>query len=135
MLNRFAMTNASTLDSSEAGERLNLGMLASPLFPQERDTSANPFGIYHSNGESFATLAYRHRAIDSEKSKQQKIKSRLRCCASFSFRKKKRHCLNTNIPNFFKRKADQAVRGEDTARTRLSEAQSELDRQEFLDAL
>ena len=81
VLNRLAMTNASTLDSSEAGERLNLGMLASPLFPQERETSANPFGIYHSNAEISATLAHLHRETDCEKSKQQNIKSRLRCCA------------------------------------------------------
>ena len=46
-------------------------------------------GIYHSNGESSATPAYLHRETDSEKSKQQKIKSRLRCCAWFSFTKTK----------------------------------------------
>ena len=34
---------ATTLDASEAGERSDLGWLASPLFPRERETSA-----YHS---------------------------------------------------------------------------------------
>ena len=43
---------ATTLVASEAGERSDLGRLASPLILQERETSANPFGIYHSNGES-----------------------------------------------------------------------------------
>ena len=43
---------ATTLDASEAGERSDLGRLASPLFPQDRETSANPLGIYHSNRES-----------------------------------------------------------------------------------
>ena len=42
---------ATTLDASEAGERSDLGWLASPLFPRERETSANPFGMYHSNTE------------------------------------------------------------------------------------
>ena len=75
---------ATTLDASEAGERSDLGWLASPLFPRERETSANPFGMYHSNTEGseapFFSLAYWHRAIDSEKSHQKKVHSGLRCC-------------------------------------------------------
>ena len=43
---------ATTLVASEAGERSDLGRLASPLILQERETSANPFGIDHSKRES-----------------------------------------------------------------------------------
>ena len=42
---------------SEVDERSNLGMLASPVLTQEREreTSASPFIMYRSDGESFET--------------------------------------------------------------------------------
>ena len=43
---------AATLVASETGERSDLGRLASPLILQERETSANPLGIYLSSTES-----------------------------------------------------------------------------------
>ena len=43
---------ATTLVASETVERSDLERLASPLILQERETSANPFGIYRSNTES-----------------------------------------------------------------------------------
>ena len=40
----------TTLDASAVGDRTDVGRLASPLFPQEREVSANPFDapFFHS---------------------------------------------------------------------------------------
>ena len=46
---------ASTPAVSETSERVDLGMLASPLLSQETETSANPSRICHSNRESSET--------------------------------------------------------------------------------
>ena len=62
---------ATSLVVSEAGERSDVGRLASPLILQERETSANEFGIYHPNTEKFKSIllshACLHRETDSEK--------------------------------------------------------------------
>ena len=72
---------ATTPAGSEVGERSDLGMMASPLLSQERETSANPFGICHSDGES-SEKSFSHFRPGTgkpigEMSKQKKIKSRL----------------------------------------------------------
>ena len=73
---------------SEVGERSDLGMLASPLL----STSAKPFEIYHSNGESSEKSFSHYRSGTErpigERSKQKKIKSRLECFGRASFREK-----------------------------------------------
>ena len=80
----------------------------------------------------------------------QKIKSRLKCCAKASFRKRKILSVHRDIRNVLEMRADQAVRGERVAQSKLSdaeyhtsasggkkrnyllsEARSELDQQEF----
>ena len=43
---------ATALDASEAGDRSDVGRLASPLFPQEREVSANTFGASFSHSHS-----------------------------------------------------------------------------------
>ena len=57
---------ATTPAVSEVDGRSDLGMLASPLLSQERETSANPLGIYHSNRECSETRSSHVRTI-SEK--------------------------------------------------------------------
>ena len=52
-------------------------------------------------------------------------------CARFSHGKERILSEQRNIHSFLEKKADQAFRGECPAQTRLSEAQSELDRREW----
>ena len=113
---------ATALVASEAGDRSDVERLASPLFPQEREASANPFSA------SFFTLAFKlreiearcesvfkHREIDDAKPQYQKMKSRLRECAGG-----KRFCLNREIfIIFFERKADPSFQRELAAQTKL----------------
>ena len=49
---RMADDLATALDASEAGDRSDVGRLASPLFPQEREVSANTFGASFSHSHS-----------------------------------------------------------------------------------
>ena len=105
---------AATLDASEAGERSDVGRLASPRFLQERETSVNSWGIYHSNRKFWCillSLLYKH-------------------CAYFSVGKEKSVWNKEVFVKFFERKADQACGGECAAQTRLSEAQSVIHRRE-----
>ena len=123
---------AANLDASEVGERSDRGRLASPLFPQERETSANPFGIYHSSGESSeASLSHLHTGIEKSKARSHnKRKSSRDLGVARGPHLKRENILSEQkeIHNFLERKADQAFRGERAAQTRLSEAHSELDR-------
>ena len=48
--------------ASEVGKRSDLGMMASPLFLQGRETSANQSRIYHSNRQSSGTSFSRFRS-------------------------------------------------------------------------
>ena len=117
------------------GERSDRGRLASPLFPQERETSANPFGIYHSSGES-SEGSFSHLHTGNEKSKARSHNKRMSSRDSGFARdphleREKILSEQKEIQNLLERKADQAFRGERAARTRLSEAQSELDRREW----
>ena len=54
------MTSATALDASEAGERADLGRLASPLFPQDRETSANPFGNFSTQKRESSEASFSH---------------------------------------------------------------------------
>ena len=76
---------ATTAAALEVGERSDLGMLAPPLFSQKRETSPNPFGIYHLIEK--VLKRFFHTFVPARRnpmSKQEKIESRLRCCARFS---------------------------------------------------
>ena len=53
---------ATALDAIEAGDRSDVGRPASPLFLQERETSANPFGasVCHSHSGTEKEIARNH---------------------------------------------------------------------------
>ena len=68
---------ATILAASEAGQRSVLGMLASATVSQQRETSANPFGIFHSDGENSETsfLRFRSGTVKTIARRQDKRKS------------------------------------------------------------
>ena len=110
---------AANLDASELGGRSDRGRLASPLFPQERETSANPLGIYHSSGES-SEVSFSHLRASIEKSKARSHNKRMSSRDSGFARDphlKREKILSEQkeIHNFLERKADQAFRGERAA--------------------
>ena len=101
-----------------------MGMLASPLFPQplfpqERETSANPLGIYHSNRER-AEASFSHLrsgigkpiARSPKKRKSSRDSGAVRDSCSEGEKVLFEH---RDTRNFFEQKADQAVRGEQGA--------------------
>ena len=120
----------TTFDASEAGERSDLGRLALPLFPQERKASANPLGMYHSNRESFGASFPLLRA-DIESQNKRKSSRDFDVVRDSQLERENILYEQREIHNFLERKADQTFLGECAAQTRLSEAQSELDRREW----
>ena len=68
------------------------------------------------------TLSFRHGETCSEMSIQEKVKSRLRCCATFSFRREKVLPEHGDLRYFLEMRADR-VRRERVAQTKLSEAE------------
>ena len=91
-----------------------------------RETSANPFGVYHSNGEGSETCFSHFRSgtgkLVARCQFKRKVKSRLRCCATFSFRREKVLPEHGDLRYFLEMRADR-VRRERVAQTKLSEAE------------
>ena len=101
---------------------------------ERRETSANPFGIYHSKKEKvlkrpFLTcvLASGNRQRDVIKRENQ-VETRVFCMIHIL--KGEDSFEHRDVRNPIEKRAYQAVGGEQVARAKLSEAQSELDRQE-----
>ena len=124
---------ATALDASEAGDRSDVGRLASPLFPQEREVSANTFGASFSHSHSSIEKSRRdmNQRASIETSMTRKSS---RDSGSVQGSQQERETIlseQRDLHNFLERKADQAFQGECAAQTKLSEAPSELDRREW----
>ena len=125
------------------------------LFLWERQVNANPFSASFSHSRSGIVKSRRegNQCSGIEKSmtrKHNKRKSSRDCrvpkcvwflrrfaparCASFTKEREKNLSEQRDIHNFLERKADQACQREFAAQTKLSEAQSDLDRREVEDA-
>ena len=102
---------ATALGASEAGDRVDVGRLTSPLFLQEREVRANQF-----SAPSRSRIEKSRDSGSVQRSQMEREKSLSE---------------QRDLHNFLARRADQAFRGECAAQTRLSEAQSELDRREW----
>ena len=125
---------ATTLDAFEAGDRSDLGRLAhNSFFRRERQMQIHsvhpsPPRVQDREIEARCESAFKHREIDDAKSQKQKnqVETQVACTVP-----KWNLSEQRDLRNFLERKPDQAFQGECVAQTKLSEAQSELDRREW----
>ena len=104
---------ATALDAIEAGDRSDVGRPASPLFLQERETSANPFGasVSHSQSGIETSTASNHNERYSSRDSGIAHGSQLEKEKILSGRR--------YFHKFLERKADQAIRGECAAQNTI----------------
>ena len=124
------------------------GRLASPRFSQEHDVSAFTFSVFFlsdafKRGETHACrcsvfkrgeiLAGRWAVFKLQGNSCRKVKRNRELESVQDSQMERERILSEqrNIHDVLEKKADQAFRGEFEAQTRLSEAQSELDRREW----
>ena len=115
---------ASTPAVSETSERVDLGMLASPLLSQETETSANPSRICHSNRESSETSFSHLRSGTGNpwrdvRTREIQVETRV-LCKTLNQNEKKFFLSIGDLRNFIEMRADRAVKGERVAQTQLS---------------
>ena len=112
---------AATPNDSEVDDSHIVGLLASPLYTQEREASADPSRIYHSNGEN---------SVSSSSFFRQNVGNPARGC---SHKKKSGTELHSDTRRVFgereqlqgllELRANPAARGQQEAVSRLSEAE------------
>ena len=125
---------ATTSDASEVYNTKNIEQLTSPLFSQEREVSANQFGVSLSQTRSSVEKSRLDVEPSSSFGKLLSNGKRNRDLESVQDSQMERERIlseRRDIREFLEENADHAFQGECAAQTRLSETQSELDRREW----
>ena len=119
---------ATTVDASEVCDTTDVGRLTSPLLSQEREISANPFGVLCSQTHTSVEKSRRDVELCSPFGKPLSKGERNQDIGSVQGAQMERERILSeqgDIHDFLERKADHAFQGEGAAQTVLS-----LDRRE-----
>ena len=135
---------ATSVDASEIHDTTDMGRLTSPLFSQEREVSGIKFTV--SCSQTHSSVERPMRDVDPFSSVEKsswdvepfssfgkplskgKDIENWRECNILKWKRERILSEQRNTHDILEQKADQAFQGEFVVQTRLSEAQSELDR-------